>query len=276
MDLVDATRIEPEALHAAFVEAFSDYLAGPFVLPFAAWPGFFARQAIDLVRSRVMVAEGRVVAFAFVAPRGDVSRWRLATMGAVPAARGSGAAPRLLDDFLARAEAAGQGAELEVFAQNERARRLYEGRGFVARHSLCGWSRSGQARATMAAAPMNERPLEAAWDWLAETQRSLPDLPLQVTPQVLKGLPQRLTVWGLEQAQLVFNIVDSGAVVIHSLVDREPAQQDAQALLHRLIEHHGSLDIRVPPLQRQDVGGEALQRAGFERQALHQLLMQRP
>jgi len=139
--LLSAADLTPADLHAAFGAAFADYLIGPFSLPLAAWPGFLARQGVDLTLSRAALdGEGRILAFCLVAPRPALGRWRLGTMGALPAARGSGAAPALLDDFIARAAAAGQGAvELEVFAQNARALRLYQGRGFAPLHELHGY-----------------------------------------------------------------------------------------------------------------------------------------
>jgi len=64
-------------LHAACVEAFSDYVAGPMQMTLAQWPSFVARQGVDLERSRVAVRDGAVVAFAFACPRTDDGRWRL-------------------------------------------------------------------------------------------------------------------------------------------------------------------------------------------------------
>lgn len=268
-----ADQIEPERLHAAFSEAFSDYIAGPFMTTLAQWPALLARQAVDLALSRVALQAGQVLAFAFVAPRGDAPRWRLAAMGALPAARGSGAAPLLLDDFIARA--GGLATELEVFAQNERAVRLYRGRGFEPLHELHGYTRAA-ARSDGVAAPFQKRSRDEAFGWLAETMRALPDLPLQVTPQVLVTLTQPLQVWACGGAQLVFTQQDAtSAVVVHSLIDRAREQADAERLLTALLARHGARDIRVPALQRADVGGDALLRLGFQRQPLHQLLLRR-
>ena len=125
--IVAADTLDPARLHGAFVAAFADYLNGPFQVPLAGWPIFLVRQAAVLSHSRVALApNGEISAFALTALRPEALRWRLATMGALPAARGSGAAPALLDDFIARAREAGQaGVELEVFAQNRRAFKLY-------------------------------------------------------------------------------------------------------------------------------------------------------
>jgi hypothetical protein len=91
--LVAADTLPEADLHAATVAAFADYLAGPFEMTLAQFPSFIGRQGIDLARSRVAVRDGAIVAFAFVCPRPEVGRWRLGAMGALPAARGTGAAP---------------------------------------------------------------------------------------------------------------------------------------------------------------------------------------
>eukprot|EP01137_Pigoraptor_chileana_P018688 Opistho-2@78628 len=137
LQVCNAAELAPGQLHAAFGLAFSDYLIGPFQVGLAQWPQFLARQGVDLGLSRALLRGETLLAFALVAPR--ARRWRLATMGAVPAARGSGAAPQLLDDFVQRARAAGLAeVELEVFAQNERALRLYQCRGLIAMQRMQG------------------------------------------------------------------------------------------------------------------------------------------
>ena len=81
-----------------------------------------------------------IAAFSFVCPRPEVGRWRLGIMGALPTARGTGAAPALLDDFIDRARGEGlTWVELECFAENERALRLYRSRGFEPVDALDGW-----------------------------------------------------------------------------------------------------------------------------------------
>lgn len=262
-----------DLLHAAFGEAFSDYLIGPFQLPLALWPGFLARQGVDLDLGRAVLDQGQLQAFALVAPRPDIGRWRLATMGAVPAARGSGSAPRLLDDLLQRARAAGQQAvELEVFAQNERALRLYRSRGFEPRHTLHGY----QAAAGVVA-PVREAGAEIdaglAMDWLRDVARArVADLPLQVTDLVLRNAAA-LRAWRCGTAQLLASQAPDGSVNIASLIDLDPAQRDAQVLLQALRAEFPHSLLRVPQLQRLDLGGQALRALGFEPQPLHQLLM---
>ena len=282
--LVPGDEIAPDDWLAAFTAAFSDYLIGPFKLTPAQWPGFLTRQGVVMPLSRGAVVAGELRAFALVAPRPTLGRWRLATMGAVPAARGSGLAPVLLDDFIARADAAGVATiELEVFAANERALRLYRSRGFEVIHSLLGYDRAADAAAlpVPAAKPVVEPvALDDAWAWLDDAERRIADLPLQVSTPPLAAAalasPGVLHAWRCGQAQLVFADRPGEPVMIQSLVDHDPAQPGAEGLARALMVAYPSRALRAPALHRPDLGGEALQRAGFVPQPLHQFLMRRP
>lgn len=274
---VPAGDVPAADLHAAFAAAFADYLHGPFDLSFEQWPAFTARQCVDLAASRVARLGGAIHAFALVAPRPERRSWRLATMGAVPAARGSGAAAALLDDFIARARAAGQAeVELECFAQNERAVRLYRGRGFEPVHELHGYSGApGELRGDGAQHPVESVTLEDAFAWLEAAGPRLGGLPLQVTPACLRALPVALRAWRSGRAQLIAAETAPGRLSIQSLVDEDAAQRSAQGLAAHLIAQFPGHAIDVPQLQREDLGGQALERAGLRRLPLHQLLMRR-
>lgn len=279
--LAPADEVDPADLHAAFVAAFADYLLGPFEVAPGQWTAFLARQGVQLPASRVALSGGTIQAFALVAPRPDQRAWRLGTMGAVPAARGTGTAPALLDDFIERARAAGQlRVELECFAQNERGVRLYRSRGFETVHELHGYSGTADALAGRDAAAddaIGLVPLEDAFTWLEHAARECGGLPLQVTPASLRALPLALQAWRRGRAQAIAS--DSGGasrLTIHSLVDLEPAQTSAERLVAHLVRRFGHGTVFVPQLQREDVGGRALARCGLQRLPLHQLLMRKP
>ncbi|MBL8359923.1 MAG: GNAT family N-acetyltransferase [Rubrivivax sp.] len=277
--IASAADVPQPALHAAFLAAFDGYVAGTPDLPYARWGNAMARQGVSFPLSRVALdAQDQVLAFALVAPRRDAPRWRLAVMGAVPAARGLGAAPALLDDLLARASAAGQqAAELECFAQNPRALALYTGRGFAERHALRSYTKAPphDTAADGAGAAVREVGIADALEWLAGAARAIDDLPLQVTAPSIAGLEPAGTVWQLGTAQVIFTAVGADRWVVHSFVDLDPAQRDAERLMRHLCAAAGARTIAVPPLQRDDVGGAALQRAGFEVRPLHQMWMVR-
>ena len=222
----------PEAdLHAATVAAFADYLAGPFQMTLEQFPSFIGRQGINLARSRVALHDGAVGAFAFVCPRPEVGRWRLGVMGALPAARGTGAAPALLDDFIARAEAERlPWVELECFAENERALRLYRSRGFEVISALNGWKLPEGADAGAAARDVHAVDRERALAWLAEADRRLEWLPFPNGDRCMAAQVRPLSFWQCGSAQLVFSLVEGTPTQIHSLIDLDPALGDAQVL----------------------------------------------
>jgi GNAT superfamily N-acetyltransferase len=274
-ELISAGAVDPARLHAAFATAFADYLIGPFQVPLTQWPQFLARQGVDLELSRVAVSGGEPIAFCFAAPRPECGSWRLGTMGAVPTARGTGAAAALLEDFIARAKRAGTACvELECFAQNTRALRMYQAHGFHAVDSLYGYQCTAPSAASAPGVPP-AIDLQEAFDWLDRCSQDDCALPLQVTPRSLRTLTSPLHAWRHWSAQLVFCDEANGNIHVHSLVDREIDQQAACELVGALLARYPGRPVRVPQLQRQAVGGTALEQVGFARLPLHQLWMKR-
>ena len=273
----NAASVEPAGLHAVLSAAFADYLIGPFSQPLAAWPAFLGAQGVDLAQSRVMRVDGEPGAFALVAPRPELHIWRLAVMGAAPKARGTGAAAALLDDFTARAAGAGmERVELECFAPNERAMRLYRSRGFEVITELLGYKRDNDQPPVNAAVAREAASvsLEEACTWLDNASRERGDLPLQVTGVSLRARTVPLQAMRLGSAQVVYTKTDD-AVTIVSLVDLDAEQTDAGSLIESLVRQYTAHRFAVPQHQRHDVGGAALERAGFTRLPLHQFLMRK-
>ena len=135
-----------------------------------------------------------------------------------------------------------------------------------------------------------EATLPQALDWMDATERRLPDLPLQVTAATLRH-GQDYLAWQLGQgglsgrdgeiggdgdgearAQVVFSLPDE-TVLVHSLI--APRDADARALLRALATAYPDRRVRVPQLQREDLGGAALRALGAAPQPLHQQLMVR-
>lgn len=268
-----ADQIPAPVLHQLFCAAYADYIIGPPPLPLEHWPRFLARQGIDLALSRVAGPPEAPVAFAFVAPRPALQRWRLASLAALPAARGQGAAPTLLTDFRQRAQAAGRVAvELEVIAQNTRAFELYQRRGYEVLDALHGYSGHLPADTRTGPAPrVVDR--DTACAWLDAAEAAGLALPLQVSAAVLRVLPEPGEAWQHGGAQLCFVQPPGEPLFIRSLVDHHPAQADAAVLLRALAAAHPGQAVAVPPLQRPTLGGESLLQIGLARQPLHQWWM---
>lgn len=278
--LVAADTFPAADLHAANLAAFSDYIAGPMQLTFDQWPSLIERQGIDLGRSRVAVRDGAIASYAFVCPRPESGRWRLGIMGALPAARGSGAAPALIDDFLTRAKAEGMvHAELECFAANERALRLYRRHGFEVAFPLSGWKLPADAASASAPArdasvrEVREIDRAAAFAWLEEAERRIAWLPFQNTARCQAAQVRPLAFWQCGSALMLFSVLEGTPPHIHVLVDLDPALHDAETLARAIRAAHP--DAFAPPILRDDLGGLALERAGFVRPALNQVLMRR-
>ena len=277
--LVGADQLAPADLHAATIAAFADYLVGPFQMTPEQYPSFIGRQGVDLARSRAAVltreGEGAIGAFAYVCPRPEVGRWRLGVMGALPAARGSGAAPALLDDFVARAKDEGlPWVELECFAENERALRLYRGRGFEVVCALNGWKApEGDVMADLP--DQGVRPVDraTAFAWLAEANRRIAWMPFPDTGRSLSAQTRPLTFWQCGSALVAFSVLEGTPAQIHSLIDLDPTLRDAETLARALRAAHP--DVFAPPILRDDIGGDALRRAGFVPHGMSQVLMHR-
>lgn len=269
--VTSAAQWPAEALREAFNDAFSDYVAGAPELAAAAWPDFLNRQGIDLGASLVAAEGDRIVAFSHVAPLPD-ARTRLATMGARPEARGSGAARELLALTVARSRERGdRWIELEVFAQNPRAVALYRSHGFEAVAELYGYERAAGAAPVQGDGPIAIVEIADALRWLEAAP--IDALPWQVGAQAMARYATPPEAWRYGGAQLLFNLRGEQRVVVASLVDLDARQRDARVLLRALAQMHPQAMLVKPQLQRLDLGGEAMQAEGWQRLALHQQLM---
>jgi ribosomal protein S18 acetylase RimI-like enzyme len=268
---VTAGTVSRLALLDAFNAAFADYVIPMPALDAAGFEAFLLRQGVDLEASRVVTDGPVVLAFALVGRRSTSAR--LATMGARPEARGTGAAPALLDRMIEDARARGDASvELEVFAQNPRALALYRGRGFEVVDELLGFD------APLAVAPTRgSLPTEVSLDDAVTFLRGFADaeLPFQVSADAVAVAPPGTKAWRVGTAQLVFRETAPGSVSILSLVvPEEPrARGAARELLRALREAHQGALIGAPQLQRRATVAPVFEAEGWARRELHQLWM---
>ena len=272
-------QIATDDLRNLAANAFADYLAGPFALSATAWPGFLARHCVDLSMGRVAWQGDMPLGFMLLAPRPEVGRWRVAMMGLLPEARGTGVAHALLSELICRADAMGVQLELECITQNQRALSCYLRHGFACVHALHGYEHSAATRSSSpnAALPAALRVVSVAeaFAWLSAQQVRQRELPLQTMPESLAPVAAELIAWQSGQAQLIFRHGEPGQIVLHSLFDQNPAQADAELLVRELLARYGDQTIKMVPLQRRDVGGAALERAGLVPMTISQWLMLR-
>jgi ribosomal protein S18 acetylase RimI-like enzyme len=265
-----ADQVPAAALMDAFNAAFADYLLRFPPLDAEGWRQFVARQGADPALGRVALRGDEVVAFLLVTPRPSGGS-RIAVMGARPAERGSGVAAALLDGAIEAARERGElSVELEVFAQNPRALALYRSRGFETVCSLYGYAAPpAQAAADKPTKDVVGR--DAAVRWLAEVDAAEP---WQVSGAAVAAAPGEVLCWRRADAQLVFRADASvGPVAVVSLIDRDPAQGSAVALLAALRAEYPTRTLQAPQLQRDDGAARAFDAAGWARLPLHQLLL---
>lgn len=276
MRIVATADFDMAALAACFTAAFDGYLAGSFVMDEAALPRFLARQGADPALGRCVVDDaGALLGLCFVGE--FAGRRRVGGMGLLPGARGTGAARRLLREVVGEAREAGCDAvELEVFAQNEPALRLYRSEGFVELAPLWGFERAPGPTATAEEDGIEPVPMrvDQAARWLIASGH--PDLPYQVSGHALANAdPAATTLWRIGQALMQFAETAPDRLSVGLLNDLDVHQLDAQRLLRTLATRHPSHTIRAPQLMRDDVAGQAFRQQGFEQLPLHQLQMRK-
>jgi ribosomal protein S18 acetylase RimI-like enzyme len=272
--VTNASAAPAEALRDAFNASFAGYLVRFPTFDVPGWQGLVRRQGCDLTLSFAALQGDAVAAFALITPR-PLQRTRVAVMGARPEARGTGIAARLLDEAIAAATARGdRWIELEVFAQNERAVRLYRSRGMAPVDALygygaqpgCGLARDGEVVAASR---------DDAAQWAGAFDRDHPAfLPWQVGGEAVLRLPGDVQAWRIGGAQMVFQQGET-ALSVTSLIDRAAAQPDALRLLAALRHRYPEHTLAAPQLHREHGAGHAFEEAGWVRQELHQLLLRR-
>ncbi len=273
--IVNAARVPAAALCDAFNAAFSDYLLKFPTLDSDGWRAFVRRQGIDVAMSSVACRGDVVVAFATITPR-PLQRTRIAVMGARPTERGSGAAAQLLDDAIAASQARGdRWIELEAFAQNERAVRLYRSRGFEAVDEMPGFV-AAPSEGFARGADVIEVSTEGAATWACAVDcEDSSYMPWQTGGEAIRAAVVPLRAWRLGSAQLVFQVVDGATLTVQSLIDRDSAQRDALRLVAAWRHRYPAHTLRAPQIQRASGPARAFADAGWTRQPLHQLLMRR-
>jgi ribosomal protein S18 acetylase RimI-like enzyme len=273
--IVAAASVSPEAVCDAFNAAFGDYLITFPTMDVDGWLGFVRRQGIDVAQSKVAVSGDAVVAFAMITPR-PLQRTRIAVMGARPATRGTGVAARLLDDAVAASVARrDRWIELEAFAQNERAVRLYRSRGFEADVELLGFiAQPGVGLANDEPVRAVSRAEAAAWASAIDVEHPAL-LPWQVGGEAILAALGSPVLWRIGAAQMMFVETDASTLAVLGLIAREGADDDAVRLLAALRRRYPERLLRAPQIHRADGPARAFEAAGWERPPLHQFLMRR-
>lgn len=271
---VPAHRVRARDLHRAVAAASRDDAFAPLDVPAALWPRFLELQGVDLLESFVAVRKGSIDAFVLASCRADTNRTRIALMGTRQEARRRGLAGMLLDEIAARARSQRREAvELQCFADNDAAVRLYGGRGFdVAYDMHTHVSLPPHAACAVPAADAVD--MEAALEWLGAAVAGGLDLPFQSTPQGIRPASTPLVAWRAGGAQAIVTESSSGKAVVLSLVELDPAHSGSDAVVASLKLRWPHLPLHAP-LQRAQPGDGVLARAGFARLPACQHMMRK-
>jgi ribosomal protein S18 acetylase RimI-like enzyme len=265
---IAAAELPYAELAALFERSFEAY-----VVPMRATPtGTEARNRIehvDLFASQIALHGAVPVGLALIARRGR--RSRVAAMGVVVEARGSGIARALLDRVIGDARARGDHTLiLECISANEHALRLYRRAGFVVTRRLVGW----RAGALVAAAePIVEIDPAELGRCLARSDHG--GLPWQLAPESLAALTAPARGWTIDGSAFAV-----GSVLEHELALRavftQPALRragHASRLLRGLAAHVAPLRLAIAPLIPEGLGIELAAHLGLVPHEMSQVEM---
>jgi GNAT superfamily N-acetyltransferase len=268
---VAAAELPYRELAQLFERSFEDY-----VVPMRATPsGTEARNRIehvDLFASKIALHGAAPVALALIARRGR--RSRVAAMGVVVEARGSGVARALLDHVIDEARARGDEALiLECIASNARALRLYRRAGFVVTGRLVGWRAGALAAVPQPIVEVDPAELGRR---LARTDHA--SLPWQLAPETLAALTAPARGWTIDGTALAV-----GSVLEHELALRAvftpPALRragHAARLLRGLAAAFAPLRLTLAPIVPEGLGSELAAHLGAVPHELSQVEMAFP
>ncbi len=244
-----ATEFELAALAELLTRGFEDYPL-PIHVGKAELLSMLRRDSVDLNASRILFRGEEAVGLALIARRGWNSR--LAAMGIAAHARQQGAGALLLRRLVEEAKTRGEREmTLEVLAQNEAAKRLYQNAGFVVKRNLFGY--------------YAEHPESDSKDALEEidsrevarqvTYHGLSDLPWQLSGATLANFTPPARAFRLNDAYCLVSDTEASQVWISSLLvkTRSRGAGLGPALLRALFAAFPGKVWRVPILYPEEI-----------------------
>lgn len=250
--------------------AFAGYVGGWTELNPETLARFLVLQGADLFYSRFVRGPEGIVGFGYINRTGKVLR--LAGMGIVPEARGSGAAAQLLEQLFAEAEARGDKTMmLEVIEQNPRAHALYRRHGFREITRLLSWRREAFPD-THGSPPLEEISIVDAIQ--IPGAREYPELPWQISRHaVVKGLrPQAFRVGA---ACVVISDPEAPPIRLQGLWSKTNAWEQLQAAVARVLDHFHESEFLAGAVWPEDFGVHVLEPLGFKQEPISQFLLRR-
>lgn len=226
-------------------------------------------ETVDLFASQIALAGAEPVALGLIARRGR--RSRLAAMGVIPAARGTGVAQALLGQLIEDARDRGDDElVLECIASNERALRLYRRAGFVPTRRLVGW-RAGK----LAPEPQPLVEIDPATPGRAIARCEHGPLPWQVAAETLAAMTAPARAWTIDGSAYVVAIAGLNEVTIRGLFTWPDRRREGHAarLVRGLAAAFAPLPLAMPPIVPDGLGRELAEHLGLAPHELAQLEM---
>lgn len=257
-------------------KAFAGYIGGWTDLDAGTLARFLTLQGADLFYSRIIRMDGELVGFGYINRTGTILR--LAGMGIIPDARGSGAARALLDKLFSEAEERGDEAMvLEVIEQNPRAVALYRRHDFRDLARLTGWRRSGGGSPPEHASIVGDEVpvlqalrIPAAMDY--------PELPWQISRHAAaKALVTR--AFRTETVCIIIGDPEATPVRIYAALSVDPPRglvwHEMRSVLAGVIARFPKRDFFAPAIFPEDFGTQLFEPLGFKFEPISQFLMRR-
>jgi ribosomal protein S18 acetylase RimI-like enzyme len=267
LEISSALSLPLTLLAEGFAACFAGYVV-PISADVRAFEQRLRTEHVHLADSHVLVREGRVMALALLARRGNLCR--VAAMGIVPELRRGGVGRELLRRIFEDARGRGDHSVLlEVIESNAPAVALYERTGFQVRRRLVGWEGTPPGQS----APLEEIPLSTAL--AAVLGDGEPGLPWQLAPETLAGLTAPTRAFRLGPAVAVVTETGPQDVMLRSLVvagDRR-RRGEGSRLVRALAARLPDRRWRVPAIVPEELGAAFFTANGLRRQALTQLEM---
>jgi len=227
------------------------------------------KDSVDLVASRVLLADEQLAGIALIARRGWTSR--LAAMGIVQSQRGQGAGSWFMEKIIQEArERNDKEMVLEVIEQNDPAVRLYQKCGFQSVRRLIGLICKNAKESVRNSLEMID--LREAGSLIS--QRGLSDLPWQLAGETIAHMNPPARAYRNGPALVVISNPNVEHVVIWSLLVEPEARGKNLGvdMLQRVIAEHPGKTWHVPAIFPEEFG-RIFEQAGFEREELTQWQM---
>ncbi len=269
LELKPAIQFELKELAELLTRSFEKYF-----VPVSFTPALFAAMlrldGIDLNTSRVIMLDEKPSGCALLAHRGWTTR--LAAMGLVAEARGSGIGKWAMSQLIRESNERGDRAmTLEVIEQNVAGVKLYQGSRFETQRRLIGFH--GENPVGQSALQLEEVDIRQIARVLSVCGPA--DLPWQASAATLAQMGRPSCGFRLGSAYAAISNPNEPRIAIRSLVVEEGEQRQGQAtkLLRALFARYPQKRWAVSVIWPEEIAPGLFEKLGFEREKITQFQM---